>query len=234
MSAGRAPRSGASGWPAPTMLLKLSANLNDSSSNGFTPTNSPTSNLQTTTPSPVASGYQVMAPANNNELRFADTALLDLDSGNWTISAFLYPTTTAAFYPAWCTKGGYLTDDGSWKLFRDMVEVSVGGAFSQSVAELNWVQTTRPANSLPLNAWTRATVTRSGNTITSYAGSTVLGTVDASTFPSLSTANPFVVGGNLVADAENWTGNMCDFVYIKGTALNADQISYLQTNPYPA
>jgi hypothetical protein len=95
-----------------------------------------------------------------------------------------------------------------------------------------WREAQGGTGTLTGDAWVRLTVVRSGTTITFYQGTTVRGTVSA-TGLDLTSTHLFVVGGSLSGGADNWQGGMCDFVYIRGTALTLSQITALQTAPYP-
>jgi hypothetical protein len=220
-----------SSFPAPTMYLPLVDDLLDDSANGFTYTGTPTPTNITSTPPPIASSYYSFAWDGGDALIYADTALLNPGTGDFTISAFVRPTFVAGMdaYPAWFSKGAYQSSLGAMAAFRDRTSATRWGiGFSNP-----WRETPSAGATAPEATWVRLTFVRSGNTITLYQGTSVRGTVDA-TGLDLTSVHPFKVGGSLADDANNWSGGICDFVYIRGTALTIGQITDLQTNPYSA
>ena len=236
MSGGRHPRIGipwsvGSGYPAPTMYLPLTDDLLDDSANGFTTANTPTPIRLTSTPPPIASSYYTFVYDGGDALRYADTTLLNPGTGNFTISAFVRPTfaTGMADYPAWFSKGAYQSSTGAMVGFRDRIgDGRWGVGFSNP-----WRETPTAGAASLSDTWVRLTFVRSGNTITLYQGTSVRGTVDA-TGLDLTSTHVFVVGGALGDGVDNWQGGICDFVYIRGTALTVDQITALQTSTYGA
>ena len=221
-------------WPASTMLLRLTTNKADTSVNGFVPTVAD-GVLSATNPPPISSTYHVFSSASDSGIRFADDPLLNPDDEDFTITAFVRPDANQVAYPAWFSKGSFLSQPGAFCFFREASIAAYGMGFAASTAPIvgSWVESIRTGGTAPVDQWWRLTVVRRGDTITLYGGPDVIGTVDATTLPPLTTTHPFVVGGDLPDTFENWTGGLCDFVYIKGTALTPTQITYLQTNPYP-
>jgi len=216
-------------FPAPTMLLRLNTNLTDSSANAFVPTGTPTPFRLTSDPPPIQDGYQFFEFGGGDSLRYADTALLNPGTGDFTISAFVRPVGASglASFPAWFSKGAFQSSTGAMAFFANRDDLRWGVGFSNP-----WREAQGGTGTLTGDAWVRLTVVRSGTTITFYQGTTVRGTVSA-TGLDLTSTHLFVVGGSLSGGADNWQGGMCDFVYIRGTALTLSQITALQTAPYP-
>lgn len=229
---GRHPRGG---WvastvtlPAPTMWLPLNVDTSDSSTNGWTPDGTPTPTLTTTDPPPIYSAYHNFDWDGGDSLGYTDATLLDPGSGDWTFTAFLRPTARSGLssYPSWLSKGYYQSDTGAIVWFADRVLDRFGAGVSNP-----WVETNAASSTMSLNTWARVTVTRSGDTVTLYQGTSSIGSFSAAGLDFTNT-QPFIVGGHPLTADQGWQGGISDFVYIKGTALNSGQISYLQTNPY--
>jgi hypothetical protein len=210
------------------MYLPLTDDLLDDSANGFTTTNSPTPIRLTDTPPPIASSFYAFVYDGEDGLTFANTTLLNPGTSDFTVSAFLRATSAAgmADYPSWWSKGAYQSSSGTLAAFRDRVTPRWGFGITNP-----WRETASGGTTGPGETWVRITIVRSGNTITMYQGTEARGTVDATDIDLTSTF-AFRVGGSLSDGTDNWQGGMCDFVYIKGTALTTGQISSLQTATY--
>jgi hypothetical protein len=221
---------GGSGFPSPTMYLPLTDDLLDDSTNGFTYTGTPTPVRLTSTPPPIASSYYAFDWDGGDALIYPNTPLLNPGTGDFSVSAFLRATSLAgmADYPAWWSKGAYQSSSGTLAAFRDRVTPRWGFGITNP-----WRETATGGTTGPGETWVRITIVRSGNTITMYQGTSVRGTIDATGIDLTSTFD-FKVGGSLSDGNDNWQGGICDFVYIRGTALTAGQISSLQTSTYGA
>jgi glucose/arabinose dehydrogenase len=225
---GTISESGSVVFPAPTMYLRLDTDFADSSANAFVPTGTPTPFRLTSTPPPIAPGFHQFDWNGGDALRFANTALLNPGTGDFTISAFLRSNGAAGLgeFPAWFTKGAYQSSTGAMAFFRSQISEAFGVGFSNP-----WREAQGTGGTGPGEVWTRLTVVRSGATITFYQGTTVRGTVSAAGL-DLTSTSPFVVGGAATDGTDNWQGGICDFVYIRGTALTIGQITALQTATY--
>jgi hypothetical protein len=231
--AGRSPRGGVSVWPTPTLLLKLVSNLNDSSPNAFTPTNSPVSNLGAGGP---AGGFQSFVPGNNNELVFADNSLFDLDNGDWTISMFAKPYAGPGIgsFPCFVSKGGIGQEVATWTFFVDDSNDGLGFAMTKSLGPTVVLENSRTTFTVPYTFWHRIVAVRRGSIVSVYANGDVYGPFDVSTMPAINNTASLVIGdGDDFDNTGNYSGDIADFVFIKGRALSEDQIDYLQTNTYP-
>jgi hypothetical protein len=225
MIGGRHPRLGIqwaappSGVPAPTLYLPLTADLDDDSVNGFATTlvapNIPTIVSVT---SPIAS---TAALFDGQRIEYADAALLNPGTLDFSVTAFLNATSSAAF-PQWFSKGSYQSSTGAISVNRWEGDGNMYMGFGDPWRDAS-------GGSLPLNTMRRCTIVRSGNTITFYNGTTAAGTVDA-TGLDLTSPSPFIVGAN--PSGNSWVGHILDFAYIRGTALTTGQISSLQTATY--
>jgi glucose/arabinose dehydrogenase len=219
---------GGSVFPTPTMYLQLVDNTLDTSPNAFVPTGTPTPFRLTDPAPPIAAAFYQFDWNGGDALRYADTALLNPGTGDFTISAFVRQNfvTGVDEFPSWFSKGAFQSSTGAMAFFRNRTAGRFGIGFSNPWREAQGATDTGPGDT-----WFRITVVRSGATITLYQGTTVRGTVSA-TGLDLTSTHPFIVGGSLSDGAANWQGGICDFVYVRGTALTVPQITALQTATY--
>jgi hypothetical protein len=224
-------------WPVPSLLLKFSYNLQDFSPNRFTPNNAPVADLQTADPSPVHPVYQNIVVGANNALTFPNAPALNLGNGDWTISMFVKPIAGGqGTYPALMAKGGYLSELGSWnKYIISPGYPGWGMSFTRSMPPTGqWVGNPTQVNGAPYNVWTRVTSVKIGNTLNLYKNGTLYDTFNMTGMPDLTNTHELTVGvGRPLEPSSNFRGHLSDVVIIKGTALSVDQITALNTIPYP-
>ena len=221
-------------WPTPTLLLKLVNNLDDSSPNRLRPINSPVSNLGT---GPVpGGGFQSFVPGNNNELVFADDRLFDLDTGDWTMSMLVKPYAGPGIgsFPCFASKGGIGQEVATWTFFVDDSNDGLGFAMTKSLGPTVVLENSRTTFTVPYTFWHRIVAVRRGSIVSVYANGDVYGPFDVSTMPAINNTASLVIGdGDDFDNTGNYSGDIADFVFIKGTALTDAQIVYLQTTTYP-
>jgi hypothetical protein len=199
-----------------TQLLTCQSNrFIDNSTNNFTITSSGTPSVQRFNPFGTATAYStsvIGASAyidNNGYLDCGSQSAYALGLGDFTISAWIYPTSRPTFVVILDTRGS--GGSAGWALAMD----SAGAVYLYSAASFSFVVTSA-AGAIPLNAWSYVTVTRTTATNRLYINGVLINTgtnIDNYSFTTLTCGYSAAGGG------ERYYGYISDAQVIKGTAV---------------
>ena len=205
-----------------TALLTCQSNrLIDNSTNNFTITKNgdvkvltfgPFTETDTTTGSGFFDG-------SGDYLNIADNAALEPSNLDWTIEAWIYPTSNASnTYYAWFSKNG--TGYGAFYFAQRNLEFYIFLSYTGSAWDVHGVNSNYSCGTMTLNAWNHVAITRSGQTVRGFLNG-VLGTTITLSSAGVSLvdqANPLMLGAQSNG-AEPVAGYMSNFRYVKGTAV---------------
>jgi len=190
------------------------SSFTDSSTNALTlgPINGPTSSSF----SPYRSGgYSTSIPNGDaNNLVIADDASFDIYDGDFTVEAWLYPTSFNASQNHWVSKGGNTTREWSFTLNSTAITAywTTGGTSSTDSTV-----TVSATNSI--KEWMHICIKKSGSTLTIYKNGVSLGT---GTFTSIYNGSGTVKVGRLMdftGISHSFNGYISDLRIVKGTAI---------------
>ena len=193
---------------ANTSLLTCQSNrFIDNSTNNFTITRTGDTSIKSFTPFTPNSSYSTYGSGyfdgTGDTISVPFSSAISLGTGNFTMEAWCYPTTTTNGVDSIWGSSNYsvmLYHSGtSWTL-----EVGDGGG--------NYFTINGTA---PIYAWNHMAVTRSGSTFNLWINGVSAGT--GTTAGTMKTSGTLSIGGN--GNGQNFTGYMTDFRLVKGTAV---------------
>lgn len=178
----------------------------DSSTNNFTITRNGNTTQGTFTPY----GSNWSNFFSSSQLSVANSTNLDLGSGNWTIEAWLYPTSFADY-------ARFFSKQASSGLgFLARLQITTGYVFLEIDQTGIVTSSTAPA----LNTWSHVAIVRSSNTVTIYINGTSAGSASYSGTPSSQTAKTTVSGFDSgPAQGEYFPGYISNLRFVKGSAV---------------
>ena len=205
-----------------TSLLTCQSNrIRDNSTNAFTITKAgdvkvltfgPFTETDTTTGSGFFDG-------SGDYLTIADNAALEPSNLDWTIEAWIYPTSNASnTYYAWFSKNG--TGYGAFYFAQRNLGFYIFLSYTGSAWDVHGVNSNYSCGTMTLNAWNHVAITRSGQTVRGFLNG-VLGTTITLSSAGVSLvdqANPLMLGAQSNG-AEPVAGYMSNFRYVRGTSL---------------
>jgi len=205
-----------------TSLLTCQSNrLIDNSTNAFTITKNgdvkvltfgPFTETDTTTGSGFFDG-------SGDYITIADNAALEPSNLDWTIEAWIYPTSNASnTYYAWFSKNG--TGYGAFYFAQRNLGFYIFLSYTGSAWDVHGVNSNYSCGTMTLNAWNHVAITRSGQTVRGFLNG-VLGTTITLSSAGVSLvdqANPLMLGAQSNG-AEPVAGYMSNFRYVRGTSL---------------
>jgi hypothetical protein len=153
-------------------------------------------------------------------LTIADNSVLEIGSGDFTIEFWIYPMANASnTYYTWACKipdNNYGTwyfpqYNGALKMFFDN-----DGATSWLI---NGVSSNYNAGTLTIMAWNHVAITRSGTSIRGFVNGIPGSTVTVTAGQSFADITSPISLGAQPAGSEPSIGYMCDFRFIRGTAV---------------
>jgi hypothetical protein len=193
-----------------TGLLTCQSNrFIDISPNNFTLTTGSTMTVSSESPfspaytQPTPLSYSVAFDGTGDTISTPFNSTIDVSTGDFTMEAWCYPTTTTNGVDSIWGSGNYsimLYHSGtSWTL-----EVGNGGGNYFTIA-----------GTASLNAWHHMAVTRSGSTFNLWIDGVSAGT--GTTASALKNSGTLFIGGN--GNGQNFTGYMSNYRLVKGTAV---------------
>jgi len=205
-----------------TSLLTCQSNrLIDNSTNAFTITKNgdvkvltfgPFTETDTTTGSGFFDG-------SGDYITIADNAALEPSNLDWTIEAWIYPTSNASnTYYAWFSKNG--TGYGAFYFAQRNLGFYIFLSYTGSAWDVHGVNSNYSCGTMTLNAWNHVAITRSGQTVRGFLNG-VLGTTITLSSAGVSLvdqANPLMLGAQSNG-GEPVAGYMSNFRYVRGTSL---------------
>jgi len=205
-----------------TSLLTCKSNrLIDNSTNNFAITKAgdvkvltfgPFTETDTTTGSGFFDG-------SGDYITIADNAALEPSNLDWTIEAWIYPTSNASnTYYAWFSKNG--TGYGAFYFAQRNLGFYIFLSYTGSAWDVHGVNSNYSCGTMTLNAWNHVAITRSGQTVRGFLNG-VLGTTITLSSAGVSLvdqANPLMLGAQSNG-AEPVAGYMSNFRYVRGTSL---------------
>jgi hypothetical protein len=207
-----------------TSLLTCQSNrFIDNSTNAFAITRNGDTSVQAFQPFPGAttwsgsvlggSGY---FDGSGDYLSVADSAPLELGSGNWTIECWVYTSNSTA-YSALITRDDGATTAGSYVILLN--GASANGLISFWAADVNSFSAAVLQGTVKCNdsAWHHIAIVRNGNTLTLYIDGTSNSTASYSG-AFANTAQPILIGAETGYPRE-YTGYISNVRYVIGTAV---------------
>ena len=199
-----------------TQLLACQNNrFIDNSSNNFSFTTAGTPSVQRFNPFGTATAYSTSVIGgsayidNNGYLGCGSQSAYALGTGDFTINAWIYPTSLVNYVVILDTRGG--GGSAGFALAMDGAKtIYFYSAVSFSVV------VTSAVGAVPLNAWTYATVTRTSGTNRLYLNGVLVNTASNSDNYS---HTALTCGYSAAGGGERYYGYMSDVQVIKGTAV---------------
>jgi len=204
-----------------SLLTCQSNRLIDNSTNAFTITKNgdvkvltfgPFTETDTTTGSGFFDG-------SGDYITIADNAALEPSNLDWTIEAWIYPTSNASnTYYAWFSKNG--TGYGAFYFAQRNLGFYIFLSYTGSAWDVHGVNSNYSCGTMTLNAWNHVAITRSGQTVRGFLNG-VLGTTITLSSAGVSLvdqANPLMLGAQSNG-GEPVAGYMSNFRYVRGTSL---------------
>jgi hypothetical protein len=194
----------------------------DNSSNGwvFTTSGSPTVVAfspfnPTASWSAATNGGSGYFDGSGDYLSVADNAAFTLGSGDFTVEAWVYKTTTGTqrFISAQCGSSGSNTST-SYSLGVTSSE-KISGSINSGAT--NYAATS--SNDCPLNAWTHIAFVRDGNTLRVYINGTQDGTASVTGVTVNDSSDILGIGSLGAYPSLYWLGYISNFRLVKGTCL---------------
>ncbi len=189
-------------------------NITDSSSNSHSITVNGDARAGTFSPYR-SGGYSTLIPnGDSNNLVIADDTSFDIYDGDFTVEAWLYPTSFNASQNHWVSKGGNTTREWSFTLNSTAITAywTTGGTSSTD-------STVTVSSTNSINEWMHICVKKSGSTLTIYKNGVSLGT---GTFTSIYNGSGTVKVGRLMdytGISHSFNGYISDLRIVKGTAI---------------
>jgi hypothetical protein len=141
---------------------------------------------------------------NNNVSTSLTTNWLTIGTGDFTMSCWLFPLTSAA---SW---GNTFLRWGSWNIYR----ITSSGGISWGNDGFGVAST--PANSCPLNTWTHFTASRVSGTLRLFINGSLVSTVADGNNYTVSTG---AFGVGMYSTTNNWDGFISGVHIVVGTGL---------------
>jgi hypothetical protein len=199
-----------------TSLLTCQSNrFVDNSTNNFTLTLNGTPSVQRFNPFGASTAYSTSVIGgsayidNNGYLGCGSQSAYALGTGDFTINAWVYPTSRPTYVVILDTRG--TGGSAGWALAMD----SAGAVYLYSAASFS-VVVTSSSGAIPLNAWSYVTVTRTSGTNRLYINGVLINTASNSDNYSFTT---LTCGYSAAGGGEYYYGYMSDAQVIKGTAV---------------
>jgi hypothetical protein len=205
-------------WSNVSLLTNFENNLSfiDESANNFPVTRVGTVNPSLNTPFSGGVGGSTWSGNNSSSYRTVPmNTAFDFGSGNFTVEAFVYLTTTPTNYKAIIGRWGGAGNTSSWNLFFFSNTTMPGFQLSYTGSP----GVVSSASALALNTWHHLALVRNGTTVTLYANGTSVAT--STGVGTLVTGTGNVAIGTNLDDISNQTfpGFLSNVRVVKGTAV---------------
>ena len=191
------------------------SSIEDGSSNAHAITKN--GGVSTQASSPYGNGYSVYFDGTDDYLSIADDASLEVGSGDFTLEAWVYKTSSTSTPAGIFCKRGSSWAAGDWSLIQDMVagELTLYSYDYNSSGTVPLFQVTGGG----INAWHHIALSREGNTWRLFVDGTVVGEVTSS-ITITDTATPVIIGKDNYTGGRWYTqGYISDLRLVKGTAV---------------
>ena len=196
-----------------SLLTCQSSQFIDNSTNAFAIT--PVGNSQPTVVNPFGmtdwSGY---FDGTGDYLTVANNAAFDLGSGNATIEAWIYPTSSGQT----CGIFDKRSSGANYSQFPQIALVSGAFVAYVSYSGSSWAGTINGATPAA-NTWTHVAFVRSGNTWTLYVNGVVSGTPFTASGSVYTSTDSLVIGASTTTGTNGFAGQISNARVVKGTAV---------------
>jgi hypothetical protein len=196
-----------------SLLTCQSSQFIDNSANAFTITVN--GNPQPTVVNPFGmtdwSGY---FDGTGDYLTVANNAAFDLGSGNATIEAWIYPTSSGQT----CGIFDKRSSGANYSQFPQIALVSGAFVAYVSYSGSSWAGTINGATPAA-NTWTHVAFVRSGNTWTLYVNGAVSGTPFTASGSVYTSTDSLVIGASTTTGTNAFAGQISNARVVKGTAV---------------
>lgn len=171
-----------------------------------------------TTGSPTVSNSGMGAisfSGSSQYIQYADNAAFDVGSGDFTIEAWVYRTSSGRMFIC-----GQSDSAGSNASQSFGFQINASNQLDGYIVSGTTFYNATAATTFPSSTWTHVALTRDGNTLRLYSGGTQVGTGNVSGITANNSSNRLGIGsaGEYVA-ALLWNGYITNFRIVKGTCL---------------
>ena len=144
-------------------------------------------------------------------LEIADSSAFDLGTGDFTLEAWVYPTSDGSYRKIFVSGGWGVGPDGEYDYIIDKTD---GGALRIQLYDDDAAPYVSTTGTMTLNAWNHVAAVRSGTTVSLYIDGTASGTMTGS-WDLVSHGNPQIgIQTDVSATTQMWDG------YIAGVRIS--------------